>query len=224
VDACAGRRAVIVGGKTHDVPGVELVTWADDPRRAPLVTDGRTRLRAPTAIVLHTSRGAVGGVREGSRASTQAERLARYQASTARDVSWHLTVDTDGTVLQQCDLSSWMAWHASSANGWTIGIECVQHPDSGDLWTVQLDALVRVCDSVCSVLQIPRTVPVDASGRPHSGVVRAWQERSEGGRGERFSGLVGHRNLTRQRGPGDPGDAVFESLLRAGYSGALVPQ
>jgi hypothetical protein len=53
--------------------------------------------------------------------------------------------------------------------------------------------------------------------------VRAWQERSEGGRGERFSGLVGHRNLTRQRGPGDPGDAVFEALLKGGFSGVLVP-
>jgi hypothetical protein len=138
-------------------------------------------------------------------------------------VSWHITVDSDGDVLQQADLSTWMAWHASSANGWTLGIECVQHPDSGDLWTKQLEALVSVCRTICAALSIPRTVPVDAHGKPFSGVVKAWQEKGEGGQGKRFAGLVGHRNLTRNKGPGDPGDAVFMALLAGGFSGVLVP-
>lgn len=214
---------LLINGARWPVPGVEIVTWIDDPKRAPRVTDGRVRSKPPTAIVLHTSRGVLGGVREGARESTRAERLALYQATTKRDVSWHLTIDTDGTVLQQADLSTWMAWHASSANGWTLGIECVQHPDSGDLWGKQLGALACVCDVICEALSIPRTVPVDAQGRPYSGVVKAWQEKGEGGRGERFSGVVGHRNLTRNRGPGDPGDAVFETLLKGGFSGVLVP-
>ena len=214
---------LLINGVRYPVPGVPVITWADDPKRAPRATDGRVRVNAPTGIVLHTSRGVPGGVREGSRVSTRAEQLARYQASTPRDVSWHITVDSDGDVLQQADLSTWMAWHASSANGWTLGIECVQHPDSGDLWTKQLEALVSVCRTICAALSIPRTVPVDAHGKPFSGVVKAWQEKGEGGQGKRFAGLVGHRNLTRNKGPGDPGDAVFMALLAGGFSGVLVP-
>jgi len=34
-----------------------------------------------------------------------------------------------------------------------------------------------------------------------------------------WSGVFGHRNQTRQRGPGDPGSSVFLALLAAGYAG-----
>lgn len=216
--------SLILGGKRLEVPGTRVTSWLDEPKRVPQVRDGRVRASVPTAIVLHTSRGVPGVIRPGARASGVAEALARYQATTERDVSWHLTVDTDGEVLQSCDVVSWLAWHASSANGWTVGIELAQHPDSGDLWSAQVDALVAVCDVICRELGIPRCVPVDASGQPFVGPVRAWQEKSEGGRGERFVGLVGHRNLTRNRGPGDPGSAIFEALLGRGYAGIAVPQ
>jgi hypothetical protein len=214
---------LIISGSRWPVPGIEVVTWLDDPKRAPPTRKVTAPRKPPTAIVLHTSRGVVGGVREGSRVSTQAETLARYQASTTRQVSWDITIDTDGTVIQSNDFGLAYSWHASSANGWTIGIECVQHPDSGDLWATQLGSLVCVCEVICTALFIPRTVPVGAHGGPYSGVVKAWQEKGEGGQGKRFAGLVGHRNLTRNRGPGDPGDAVFETLLKGGFSGALVP-
>lgn len=215
--------SLIVGGQRIEVPDVRVVSWLDEPKRVPKATDGRVRATIPTAIVLHTSRGVPGKIQQGARASGVAEALARYQAQSSRDVSWHLTIDTDGEVLQSCDVSSWLAWHASSANGWTIGIELAQHADSGDLWSAQVDALVAVCDVLCRMLRIPRCVPVEANGRPVASPVRAWQERSEGGRGEHFVGLVGHRNLTRNRGPGDPGDAIFDALLSRGYVGIVPP-
>lgn len=215
--------SLVLGGKRIEVPGTRVTSWLDEPKRVPQVRDGRVRASVPTAIVLHTSRGVPGIIRPGARASGVAEALARYQATTERDVSWHLTVDSDGEVLQSCDAQSWLAWHASSANGWTIGIELAQHPDSGDLWSAQVDALAAVCDVLCRELRIPRCLPVDIAGKPVEGPVRAWQERSEGGRGERFVGLVGHRNLTRNRGPGDPGSAIFDALLSRGYVGVLAP-
>ena len=215
--------SLIVAGRRVEVPGVKVTSWLDEPKRVPQVRDGRVRATTPTAVVLHTSRGVPGVIRPGARASGVAEALARYQASTERDVSWHLTIDTDGEVLQSCDVSTWMAWHASSANGWTIGIELAQHPDSGDLWSAQIDALAATCDVLCKELRIPRCLPVEGNGKPVVGPVVAWQERSEGGRGERFVGLVGHRNLTRNRGPGDPGDAVMTALLGRGYVGVVAP-
>ena len=32
-------------------------------------------------------------------------------------------------------------------------------------------------------------------------------------------GVYGHRNQTSNRGAGDPGDHIFEALLKAGYKG-----
>jgi hypothetical protein len=215
--------SLVVNGQGLDVPGVKVTSWLDEPKRVPQAKDGRVRATVPTGVVLHTSRGVPGVIRSGARASGVAEALARYQADSARDVSWHLTVDTDGEVLQSCDVSAWMAWHACSANGWTIGIELAQHPDSGDLWSVQVDALVATLDVLCRALRIPRCLPVDGAGKPVATPVKAWQEKSEGGRGERFVGVVGHRNLTRNRGPGDPGDAVMAALLGRGYVGIVPP-
>lgn len=213
---------LIVGGVRVPVAGVSVVTWQDDPKRAPKVTDGRARTAAPTAIVLHTSRGVRGTVRPGSLASQRAEVLALYQARTAREVSWHLTVDSDGTVLQQADVGSWSCWHAPPTNAWSIGVELVQQPDHGDLYEVQVGAAVKVVDALCSVLQIPRRVPVTAQGAPLSTVVPSWRSVAAGGRAEHWSGVLGHRNVTADRGPGDPGDGVFSALLAAGFAGAVV--
>lgn len=210
---------LIIDGARVPVPGVRVCTWRDDPKRAPRVTDGATRTVKPVAIVLHTSRGVRGVVRDGARASTRAETLALYQTRTAREVSWCATVDTDGDVLQQCDAATWTCWHAGHANRWTVGIEMVQHPDTGDLWRAQVDATVAVVRVLCDTLGIPRRVPVGADGRPVVGVVPSWQSAAKGGAATRWPGVIGHRHLTTDRGPGDPGDAIFEALLAAGFAG-----
>jgi hypothetical protein len=214
--------SLVVHGRHVEMPNVRVVSWLDDPKVAPKVTDGKARTIAPTGIVLHTSRGQRGGVRSGSRPSNRAETLALYQSRTERQVSWHLTVDTDGDVLQQADVASWMCWHASHANGWTLGVEMVQHPDTGDLWQTQVDATVAVVEVLCREIQIPRRVPVDAKGNPFVGPVHAWQEKSEGGAQGSWQGVLGHRHLTTNRGPGDPGDGIFRALLAAGFEGVDV--
>lgn len=225
---------LVIDGALHPVPSTEVVTWLDDAKRAPPVTDGVRRKREKVqGICLHTSRGVDGGVlRSGARASTRAEALARYQASTEREVSWHLTIDTDGTVLQQADLATWMTWHAGHINGWTVGIELVQHPDSPDLWQSQLDALVAVCATISGVLSIPRRVMVDAAGLPILRPVRALLSEAArsrsgtplGGRAERWPGVVGHCQVVpaHVRGAGDPGPLPFNALRAAGWQGVVV--
>lgn len=214
---------VIIAGGLTPVEAPEVITYLSDPHVAPRVTDGKARARETvTGIVLHTSRGVRGHVRPGALPSKRAELLALYQARTTRDVSWHFTVDTDGTVIQQADAALWMCWHASHANGWSVGIECVQQPDSGDLYEVQIKALVAVVEALCAALGIPRRTPVGPDGRPWPGLIAEHREASEGGRQQPFAGVLGHRALTSNRGPGDPGDAVFEALLAAGFEGAPV--
>lgn len=210
---------LIIGGSRVPVPGVNVVTWIDDPKRAPKIADGKVRRVAPSAVCLHTSRGVRGNVQPGARPSSRAETLALYQSRTARQVSWHLTIDTDGDVLQQADLVTWMCWHVEEANGHTVGIEMVQHPGSGDLWQVQLDACVQVVTAICNTLSIPKRVPCDAAGAPWSKPVPAWVMRKYHGPGEKWAGVLGHRHLVPDtvRGPGDPGDSIFRALLKAGF-------
>lgn len=193
----------------------ECVSWLDDPK-VPVATDGRARHAiAARAITLHTVHGKLGALKPGSKPSTRAETYAAYQAHTARQVSWHFTVDTDGTVIQSADPATWVCWHAGSVNAWTVGIELVQDSD-GALYEAGITAAVRLVSLLCDRLNIPRRVPVDAHGAPERGVV----QRLTGASGP-WPGVFGHRNQTRDRGPGDPGDHVFAALLAAGFEGVV---
>ncbi len=212
---------LVIAGRRVPVHHVDVTTWVDDPKRAPPITDGSRRDAAKVqAFVFHTSRGRRAGVKSGARPSNRAELLARYQSRTTRSVSWHLTIDTDGTVLQQADLAHWAAWHAESANGWTIGAELVQHEDDPSLWEAQLAAAVGVCSAACAALGIPRRVLVGPDGNPWVRPVPELLLRKYGGPETRWAGVLGHCHLVPPsvRGPGDPGEAVFRALLAAGYA------
>jgi len=219
--------ALVIDGRRVEVPGVNVVTWLDDPARAPKITDGSRRDASRVlAFCLHTSKGRRAQVKPGSRPSSRAELLARYQARTERDVSWHLTVDTDGDVLQQEDLATWMAWHVEEANGWTIGAELIQHEDDPSLWEAQIAAAVAVVAATCGALSIPRRVLVGPDGAPWTKPVPELLMRKYGGPGGRWAGVLGHCQLVPAdvRGPGDPGDGIFRALLAAGFEGVVVPQ
>lgn len=216
--------SIVVARQHIPVPGVpDGATWLDDRHRAPPITDGRARdAERVTGIVIHTSRGVRGHVRPGALPSSRAELLALYQSRTTRDVSWHFTIDTDGTVIQQADAALWMCWHAGHANGWSVGIELVQQPGSGDLYEVQIASMAAIVEALCGALRIPRRTPVGADGRPWAGLIAEHREASEGGRQRPFAGVLGHRALTDHRGPGDPGDDVFAALLARGFEGVTV--
>lgn len=209
----------VFDGQRIETPGIESVCWLDDPK-VPRATDGRVRGVRPMCIVLHTVHGRSGVLHEGSKPSTRAEVYAKYQARTSREVSWHATVDVDGTVVQSADFGAWTCWHAPPTNPWSIGIEMVQDDDGG-LYRAGIDACVALCTLLCGRFAIPRRVPVDAHGQPFRRVVPAWQSVAAGGKAERFGGVLGHRNVTQTRGAGDPGDHIFNALLAAGYEGVV---
>lgn len=212
--------SLIVAGAPVATPGLEVISWLDDPH-VQRVTDGKARTVRPISVVLHTVHGKRGPLRPGSKASARAEMYARYQARTPREVSWHLTVDTDSTILQSADVALWHCWHAPPTNAWSVGIELVQD-DDGSLYADQIASTVRLLDLLCAQLTIPRRVPVSAPGVPRTDTVRTWCAPKEGGRSDRWAGVLGHRNVTKSRGPGDPGDHVFLALLAAGYEGVAL--
>lgn len=212
--------SLILDGVLVTLPGVETRCYADDPA-IPQATDGSRRRKADVAgIVLHTVTGQPRQpvVLPGSRPSEHAERLARYQAQTSRQVSWHYTVDTDGTVVQSADPATWTCWHAGGVNPWTIGVELCQGP-SGELYEVQMRAMVALVEHLCAVFDIARRYPVRAAtGLPHGGLIDRLQ-----GSAFPWDGCFGHRNQSSSRGHGDPGDAPFYALAAAGYSGVPFP-
>lgn len=231
---CEGRRIVCPG---------EIVTWLDDPKRAPTVADGSPRDADDVlAFCWHTSKGRTSTLRDEAIPSTHAETLARYFANTARDVSIHVWVDTDGTVIQQADLGTRTTWHAGWINGWTVGGELVQREDAPTTLTVpQIRAAADVTDATCAALGIPRRVLVDAAGAPWVGPVRDLMSprakhyqtgASLGGRGKTWAGIIGHCHVAHPqagangkgtgRGPGDPGPWIFAELIARGYARHVV--
>jgi len=223
--AAAGLSAggLIVNGVRVAVPGVRVTTWLDDPKRAPPITDGRAITAPPRAFVWHTSKGVLcRALAPDAIPSTHAETLALYQSRTAREVSWHLTVDTDADVLQQADPARWQCWHAGGANSWSLGAELVQRDATGTLTAPQIRAAADVTDAVCAALAIPRRVLVGPDGAPWVRQVKDLQSTKAGGRGVVWSGVLGHVHLTTDRGAGDPGPWIFAELVARGYARHVV--
>lgn len=211
--------SIVLNGQKIETPGVETVSWLDDPA-VPQATDRTPRTLWCRGVVLHTVHGKVGVLKPGIKPSTRAEAYAKYQANTSRDVSWDYTIDTDGTVVVSNDPVKFYTWHATSVNPFTLGIEFVQD-DDGALYEGQMEAGVKFLDTLTRLMSenlhpIQRQVPVGPDGKPVRGVIPRIVNSDEA---KKVVGLYGHRNQTTNRGPGDPGDYIFEYLLRAGYKG-----
>ena len=212
--------SIILDGKKIETPGLETVSWLDDPK-VPQATHGNPRNQWIRAIVMHTVHGKSGKLLPGfSKPSTRAESYAKYQANTSRDVSWDYTIDTDGTIIASNDPVKFYTWQATSVNPFTLGIELVQE-DNGDLYEGQMDVAVRFLDLLTRELAdrehpIQRQIPLTVDSHPVTGVIKRIADATSA---KSVVGIYGHRNQTSNRGPGDPGDFVFKALQAAGYKG-----
>lgn len=211
--------ALVLGGRRLPVPGDVVLTWLDSDC-APRVTDRTPRRAPPRNITLHTNHGAP---REpplvaAAALDTNVCSLASYQTRTDRDVSWDFTVSRKGPVVQQNDPLVDYTWQAGPVNGYSLGVETEQG-EGGAVHKAALDALVRLVDALTRELGIQRQIPaVRVGGRlvPDRRVLARF---GEGQGGATWWGVLGHRNVTEQRGPGDPGDVIMQALLDAGYEG-----
>lgn len=211
--------SIILDGEKIPTPGLETISWLDDPR-VPQATDGYPRTEWIRAIVLHTVKGKLGRLLPGTKPSTRAETYATYQAHTSRDVSWDYTVDTDGTIVVSNDPIRRATWQAGAVNRFTLGIEMVQE-GNGDVYQGQIGTVVKFLDLLTRELAkrkhpIQRQIPMTQDGKPVRGVIPRIDNEAQA---LKVVGIYGHRNQTNQRGPGDPGDYIFEALLGAGYKG-----
>jgi len=186
------------------------------------------RTRYARAIVVHTVHGTADGSiiddidDTGVFSPSDADlKYAKYQANTTRSVSWHFTIDTDGSIVQSYDPATEVCWHANQTNPFTVGFELVQRGRS--LTATQMHSFVELCDLLTGVggprMAIPRVIYMD------TGVIL--DTLTENNSGARVCGIYGHRNIgyrktdgaiSRYRGDGDPGKQPFQALIGAGYA------
>lgn len=214
-----------IHGQPVDVPGVNTASFLDahGPPRTP--HRNARGSHAVTGVVIHTVHGLRGGAialdAAGAPLVATADSAMRYATYFARKdgraASAHLIVGDTGRVLCLADLADEMTWHASGCNPHTIGIECCQLSD-GRLHEATMAALVPLVSWLCERFAIPKRVPM-RDGKPLAGVVKALDQDHGGPAGKHWPGVWGHRNSTRNRGPGDPTDTPFLRLLAAGFEG-----
>jgi N-acetyl-anhydromuramyl-L-alanine amidase AmpD len=211
---------VVIGDAEVVVPGLVVSNWNDDPKLRLRVgqgagSDGRARKTSwVRSIVLHTTKGIPGGkdrrpqqIRPGmGPPGPAAEAVARYWASSELASGAHLVCDFDGSWICLADLATEAAYHATSMNDVSIGIEICQGA-AAELYEGQLDSVVVMVDFLTARFGIQRQIP-----HAYVGPV----PRLEAG-GADCVGVFGHRDQTGNRGAGDPGDHVMARLADAGY-------
>jgi N-acetyl-anhydromuramyl-L-alanine amidase AmpD len=215
---------LIIGGREVPVPGVPVVNFKDNPKLSLRVglpngnNDGKRRTRPVTLVVLHTTKGIPGGkdkreqvIRPGKGPDTRAEdRTASFWSTDSTQSGAHIVIDHDCSVGCLADLQDVCAYHAgqSDVNDRSVGIEIYQGHQA-ELYDEQLETVRKVVDALTIAFGIQRQIPDFYRNRP---VLRL----EEGG-GKDVVGVVGHRDCSDNRGKGDPGDAIFDYLEKAGY-------
>lgn len=208
---------IVIHGEIEEVPGLSVLSWHDEEALRLVKGEDCRRRYTPwvRGIVLHTTKGVPGGrdkrpqqILPGRGPSKgRAFRVAWCWSMDNRNAGAHLIVDFDGTVACLADLQSEAAFHAGEVNEVTIGIELYQGDDA-ELYDGQLDCTVRLLDYLTRRFRIQRQIQWPY----HCGPV---ERMATGGRD--VVGIYGHRDVTTNRGAGDPGDAIFEQLRAAGY-------
>ena len=197
----AGRSVLVAG---LDIVNSNDVAWCN-------LRPGDYRMRKTRwvrSIVVHST----GGdwpmpVVEEPGPGGECERYADIWQTDPAHSAAHLVVDSRGRIACLADLQYVCAYHATSVNDVSIGIEMAQMRD-GSIHRATIDATVRLCRAICADIWIPFQVNASKyTGHPISRLAAG---------GADAVGIYGHRDQSEQRGRGDPGDAIYEALIAAG--------
>ncbi len=193
------------------VNDIDLPTSFPTTKLPDIHKQGTSRRKPVAHVVLHTT----GGYPDSKHPTPQRIRPERAEVKhcQARNVHayWskmerigaaHILIDADGSVYQIADLSTRAMYHCGGYNKVSIGVEVVQQGDSS-LFAAQLVSVVTLCSWLADTFKLPRSVVM-----PYTGV----RDVVDG------VGVLGHRDLSSNRGSGDPGDFVMEALVDAGWA------
>ncbi len=223
---------LVIDDRRVPVRGLESTSFLEEPAIGlTSQRDFRVRQRDEwiRAIVLHTRMGAPVVVRPGKGPNIGwDEVLGRRFSRDERSASAHIAVDADGSFACLADLKRVVAYHAGHVNDISIGIEMYQATDGG-VWESTLRSTVMICDVLTRVFGIQRQYPKEHGlcrrlASPAVGLTPQTRlaYAAGGARGRDFCGVYGHRNVTGNRGRGDPGDQIFDLLSQAGYEAYAI--
>ncbi len=219
---------LVINGQRVEVPGVESACFLD---KASLGFTKRRdfRLRKTSwvrSICIHTRMGINPQTHNPSKKDRHWDELGVKRASRDdRIASWHISIDSDGSYVCHLDLAKHCAYHCGQVNDVSIGIEMYQGAD-GNVTPETLATCVKIVDVLTREFKIQRQYCTDqtickrlARSRKPSPKSRSQKLAyiKGGNDGKDVVGVFGHRNATRNRGLGDPGDKIFELLDDAGY-------
>jgi hypothetical protein len=216
---------IVVAGQRVEIPGLTSICYLDEPRLRLRKAEDMARRLLPEVrgIVLHTTKGIPGGADQrpqvilpgiGSPVDAGV-RCARYWSTSKTAAGAHLVVDFDGTVSCCADLLLEAAFHAGPVNQVTIGIEIFQGGNA-EMYAGQHEAVLTLVDWATRRFGVQRQVPDRYRGFPLTRLGFT------GARGKDYFGVYGHRDVSANRGAGDPGSPIMTLLQRAGYEGADV--
>ena len=193
------------------VNAIDLPTPFQTVKLPDIPKQGTSRRKAVAHVVLHTTGGYPDSKHptpqqirseEAEARHCQVQSVHAYWSRTDRIGAAHLLVDADGAVYQIADLSTRAMYHCVGYNQVSIGVEVVQQSDSS-LFAAQLVSVVELCEWLALRFSLSRSVAM-----PYTGV----RSVVDG------VGVLGHRDLSSNRGGGDPGDFVMGALVDAGWA------
>jgi hypothetical protein len=219
---------LVLEGKVVPMSGFDIENYLDNP--ALKLAPGDVRFRnarernAIRIIVMHSTGGIPGGsdlrpqtiIPGFGPSSNGGERIVgSWTHDTARPGGAHIIIDFDGKIYCCADLITQAAYHATAANGPSVGIEVVQGHGQAELYESQIAVAANFAVKLCAVMPtaIQRQIPTPYKGHPLARFVVAQQT---GTPLADVVGIVGHRDLTASRGEGDPGNTIMDALETAG--------
>lgn len=209
---------LVVNGKEVLVEGLNIINFKDDPRLVRGPEDGAARdTNWVRQVIIHTTRGIPGGgnntpqsVNPGSGPDLGKEfDVNNYWTTSDAQSGAHLIIDTDGSIGCIADLQTEKMYHAGDrgVNRTSIGIEIYQMGD-GSIYESSLIACVKLCNALAELFGIQKQI--------HWPYKKGPVFRLDAG-GSDCVGFFGHRDVSNNRGAGDPGDIIMEMLMADGY-------
>lgn len=214
---------ILFGGKLYTVDGLNVVSPGDLPFVTLDAGDRMVRNSDITQIVIHTTKGlwpqhVIPGAGPGGRAKA----VADFWRGDKNHSAAQFVIDNNGVVYCLCDVKKFAAYHATTANPMSIGIEIYQEAGGG-IYEAALQACVKLVRFLCKLCKIPYQGPK----RVYNNLpLRRMITGLPGKRGLDCIGVFGHRDIawdyikkTSTRGRGDPGDIIFDYLFKDGMAG-----
>lgn len=219
---------ILFNGKTHLVPGLNILSPGDEPWVKMDALDYKARSHPCwiRQITIHTTKGTWPKphgqlIRPGAGPAGYDEDVAAYWSVNPEGKrvagGAHFVIGADGRIACLVDIGKYLTHHATRVNPWSIGIEMYQLAD-GSIYQATIDACVRLVMALCDLVGIP--FQGDNRVYHENGIIK----RMKFG-GKDVVGVFGHRDSawdfehdTSSRGKGDPGEAIFIALRAAGMA------